>query len=293
MADFTQNNEFFDVKPEHIHVKEGFNPRKDFGNIKELAANIRANGLFEPLIVRKNDEGFQLIDGERRFRAISLLMEKDEGPDVVPCRIMEMTDIEALVATVATGTGLSLNALEQAEVCERLAEDGHKQKDIAKMFGMSQAWVSQRFKLLKVIKQAVNAFTKGKITQSALLEVANAKGEDKSPEAKQDAEAEHLAKVLGKRPAVRADGDNKPAGAIKKPGKKLIKEFVEEFLSYSEDATWSAGDITTMLLWCAGECTHEQAMKSLSYEDGAERDVAEGYLSPEPPSRPGKPEDSV
>lgn len=286
--------DFFNLNPIDINVVEDFNPRKNFGDIKELAADIKANGLMQPLIVRDSEEGpgFDLVDGERRYRAIQMLMEQDAWTDLIPCRVMDIDDMTALVATISTGTGvLPLNDLEQADVCGRLKAQGMSQKDIASTFGKSQPWVSQRFKLLGVIPEAVEAYNKGKINGTALLEVASAKGEKKGKKAQQKAQQKHLNKVLGKRSPKTTNGKPRAAGPVKKPGKSAIKGFLAEFDVYDEDNLWTIGQVKTFLLWTIGDVELKDAMDALTGETDGVKVAREKTLASLAPSAPDKPDD--
>lgn len=286
--------DFFNLNPIDVNVVEDFNPRKDFGDIKELAADIKANGLMQPLIVRDSEEGpgFDLVDGERRYRAIQMLMEQDAWTDLIPCRIMDIDDVTALAATISTGTGaLPLNDLEQADVCGRLKAKGLSQKDIASTFGKSQPWVSQRFKLLNAIPAAIEAYNKGKINGTALLEVASAKGEKKGKKAQQEAQQEYLDKVLGKRSPKTTNGGSRAAGGIKKPGKSAIKGFMAEFDVYDEDNLWTASQVKTFLLWTIGEAELKDAMDAMTGETDGVEAAKEKTIASQAPSAPGKPGD--
>lgn len=79
------------------------NPRKTFDEsaIKELAASIRQHGLLQPITVRPKDFWYEIVMGERRYRAYCLnQQESTKFPTTIPCIVREMTDEEALDAMI-------------------------------------------------------------------------------------------------------------------------------------------------------------------------------------------------
>ena len=97
--------------PEDIQVNP-FQPRRDFDEtaIEELANSIKANGVIQPLVVRKTDNGYQLIAGERRLRA-----SKKAGIKRVPIVIRRSTDRESLeLALIENIQRKDLNCIDEA-----------------------------------------------------------------------------------------------------------------------------------------------------------------------------------
>ena len=87
MTDFnkTTKNDYYNIDPRRVVVINGFNSRTDFGNIEELAAQIKEQGMLNPITVipQKDDNGnetYRLVDGERRYRAVMLLLSR--GVDI-------------------------------------------------------------------------------------------------------------------------------------------------------------------------------------------------------------------
>lgn len=148
------------------------NPRDDFGDIEGLAESIRvANEQVSPGVVKvlENDPNFdaELVDGERRFRAICLLY-KNHGPHwrFRACANTNVTDLKSHFRTsfVANFCKKTHNALEIARGIKQLVEDGHTQAEIATLTGNSktQTWVSQHLSLLKLIPEAQALLRKDK-----------------------------------------------------------------------------------------------------------------------------------
>ena len=128
-------------KLEHIAVKEirtnPFQPRKVFDQekLEELAHSIKENGLIQPIIVRKSPIiGFELLAGERRFRA-----SKIAGLEVVPAIIKELTDQEMMrQAIIENLQREDLNPIEEAISYQKLVDHGYKHDQIAQFMGKSR-----------------------------------------------------------------------------------------------------------------------------------------------------------
>lgn len=147
------------------------NPRKSFNEdaLRELAENIRQQGLLQPITVRhetyKDDEGkvhrianaFEIICGERRYRAckmISTIMH-------VPCIVRDLSDDEAFDAMVTENLQRQdVDPIEEAVAFNLLTERGSKPADIAARFGKSLSYVRDRMRLSQLIeplRQAISS----------------------------------------------------------------------------------------------------------------------------------------
>ncbi|MBM4183400.1 MAG: ParB/RepB/Spo0J family partition protein [Gemmatimonadetes bacterium] len=142
-------------------------PRRVFsdGELAELAASIRENGLLQPLVVRplKDAPGrFELIVGERRFRAVSSL-----GWEDVPVIVREATDETVLVlALVENLQREALNPLEEAEGYVALSEKFElSQGDIAKAVGKDRSTVANVVRLLKLPLSVRRLLEDGSLSQ--------------------------------------------------------------------------------------------------------------------------------
>ena len=138
-------------------------PRKDFSeeSLKELADSIRAQGIVQPLIVRENGGMFELIAGERRWRA-SQLLNLTEVPVIVRVAddrtVLELALIENLQRE-------NLNALEEALGYAQLAEQFQlTQEEIATKVGKSRAAVANATRLLKLPAPVQTLLRTGRIT---------------------------------------------------------------------------------------------------------------------------------
>jgi ParB family chromosome partitioning protein len=133
-----------------------YQPRKGFDEVKldELAASIQEKGIIEPLIVRKIDGGYELIVGERRWRAA-----QRAGIKEVPVIVRDVSTGEALeLALIENLQREDLNPLEEAEAYKRLMEEfQYKQEELAKRIGKDRTTVANALRLLK-LPQEIKAY---------------------------------------------------------------------------------------------------------------------------------------
>jgi ParB family chromosome partitioning protein len=126
-----------------------FQPRRSFdeAKIEELASSIRNQGIIQPLVVRPKDDGFELIAGERRWRAAM-----KAGLSRVPVVIREASDHEALqLALVENLQREDLNAIEEANGYRRLQEEFHwSQEEMAERVGKSRPAIANSLRMLSL-----------------------------------------------------------------------------------------------------------------------------------------------
>jgi ParB family transcriptional regulator, chromosome partitioning protein len=124
-------------------------PRKSFDSkaLDELAASIRASGLIQPVVVRRQGAGYQLVAGERRWRAA-----QQAGLERVPAIVREVTDAESLeLALVENLLREDLNPMEEAEAFERLlSRFGCTQEELAHRVGKERSSIANTLRLLRL-----------------------------------------------------------------------------------------------------------------------------------------------
>ncbi len=144
-------------------VPSPLQPRKVFTEaaIEELADSIKQHGIIQPLIVREVNGKFELIAGERRWRASSHL-----GRETVPILVREASDQDVLeMALIENLQRSDLNAIEEAAGYSRLAREfGMKQEQIAKQVGKSRASVANSIRLLDLNEDVQLLLSAQKIT---------------------------------------------------------------------------------------------------------------------------------
>lgn len=148
-------------------------PRKRFDEtaLKELSDSIKEKGVIEPLIVRKNSGGYELIAGERRWRASRMA-----GLTHVPVVVIDATDEESLeFAIIENIQREDLNAIEEAEAYRSLMTTfSLSQEEVAKRVGKERATVANYLRLLKLQPEVKEELVKGTITMGharALLSI--------------------------------------------------------------------------------------------------------------------------
>src|SRR6266700_638701 len=133
-------------------VPSALQPRKDFRReaLQELVDSIRQHGIIQPLIVRQSGARFELIAGERRFRAA-----QEIGLITVPAIIRTANDLEVLeLSLIENLQRADLNPIEEAQGYARLANEfSLRQEDIALKVGRSRAAVANAMRLLDLHPQ--------------------------------------------------------------------------------------------------------------------------------------------
>jgi len=201
-------------------VPNPLQPRKIFTDVEleELAASIRDNGLLQPLVVRPAPgaaDRYELVAGERRFRAVAKLGWRD-----VPVLVREASDETLLVlALVENLQREQLNAIEEAEGYAALTEQfGMSHADIARAVGKSRSTVANFLRLLDLPPSIRRLVEDGELTQGhvrpllTLGDPARA-GELARLAAKEGwsvREMERRAAGQGKRPAKASSGEKPP-----------------------------------------------------------------------------------
>lgn len=168
MNESVLNDELSSIKTgDFVSVSEiyvsAFQPRKEFDEdaIKALAVSIKEKGVLQPLIVRKTDNGYELIAGERRLRA-----SKIAGLDNVPVIIKDFSDSEVLeIALVENLLRENLSAIEEAEAYQKLMNQfSHTQEKVASIVGKSRSYIANTLRLLGLPEDIKNLIIGGKLS---------------------------------------------------------------------------------------------------------------------------------
>jgi ParB family chromosome partitioning protein len=139
-------------------------PRKRFDQtaLEELAATIRTHGVLAPVVVRRSDEGYQVIAGERRVRAAKLA-----GLSHIPAIVREAGDGQALeMALVENLQREDLNPVESAEAYQRLVgEFGLSQEAVAARVGRDRSTVANALRLLRLPRKIRDDVAAGALSE--------------------------------------------------------------------------------------------------------------------------------
>lgn len=141
-----------------------YQPRQsaDAAGIEELAESIREHGVLQPVLVTEVLDGYQLVAGERRFRAAQLA-----GLERIPAVVRQLADREQLeLALVENIQRADLNPIEEAHAYRQLVDDfGLTQEEIARRVGRARATVANTLRLLDMDPAVQVAVTDGHITE--------------------------------------------------------------------------------------------------------------------------------
>ena len=142
-----------------------FQPRKTFQKeeLAELSESLKTSGLLQPVTVRPSPKGsgYELIAGERRFRAAS-----DLGWESIPAVVKEMNDQEILTLALIENLQRSdLNPIEEAEGYDQLIRDfGHTQQSVATMVGKDRSTVANTLRILQLPQTVRQLIEQGKLS---------------------------------------------------------------------------------------------------------------------------------
>jgi ParB family transcriptional regulator, chromosome partitioning protein len=149
------------VNLEQLEVSP-YQPRKriDPEAIAELASSIAEKGVLQPLLVRPSATGYEIVAGERRFRAA-----RQAGLSSVPVIVKNLNDQETLeIAIIENLQREDLNAVEEALAFKKLMEFGLSQEDVGKAVGKSRSAVANTLRLLQLSETALNALADERIS---------------------------------------------------------------------------------------------------------------------------------
>lgn len=210
-------------------IPNRFQPRRDFDpeRLSELAASIREYGVLQPIVLRKRGNGFELVAGERRWRATQLA-----GLGSIPALVREYSDMEmTAVALVENLQRENLNPVEEALAYRRLIDEfGFNQDDVAQKVGKSRSFIANSVRLLNlppVIQEHVSRGTMSPGQARPLLvlptaELQEAAAEKILSQALTARDAEELARQWGGKSA---SGINRNRKSRNRQGQSDCKEL--------------------------------------------------------------------
>lgn len=148
---------------ESVHRNPG-QPRQHFdqGALEELADSIQERGLISPILVRPNAEGYEIVHGERRWRAHKLA-----GLPTIRAEIEELADDEAYTTSVIENEQREdLSAIETARALQRMMDAYDlTQAGVAKRISKSRSWVAQKLRLLNLSEPVQSHVRDGALTE--------------------------------------------------------------------------------------------------------------------------------
>lgn len=173
MSNYHQSNEIKLINPSLIDPHPD-NPRKNIGDVTDLAASIKTNGLLTPLSVVPNGSRFRVIAGHRRLMAC-----KQAGTGAVPCFVLDLDPLQQLEAMITENCQREqLTALEEADAIQGMLDLGATTANVAHRLGRSADCVRDRAKAAS-IKTEVRATRDdfGQISIGQLVAIARYDGQ--------------------------------------------------------------------------------------------------------------------
>ncbi len=156
-------------------------PRKHFdeSKLQELAESIKEKGILEPLIVRRVDQGYELIIGERRWRAA-----QKAGLKEVPVLVKEVEGSDALeISLIENLQREDLNPIEEAEAFKRLTEESHiSQEELSTRIGKDRTTIANTLRLLKLPPEIKNQLLQNRITSGHARAILSLETKEKQKE---------------------------------------------------------------------------------------------------------------
>ncbi|MEG6565633.1 ParB/RepB/Spo0J family partition protein [Thermoanaerobacterium saccharolyticum] len=217
-----ENIKISDIEPNQ------FQPRKHFDDesLKELSDSIKEHGIIQPIIVRKNDFGYQIVAGERRWRAAKLAGLKE-----IPAIVKDFDDQKVMeIALIENLQREDLNPIDEAKAYKSLMEQFNlTQEEISKRVGKSRSSIANSIRLLNLDDEVQNMLMEGKITT----------GHAKVILALQDAEKQNMIakKIVDKNLNVRETENlikevTSPKKKKRKESDAYIKEIEDNFCRF-------------------------------------------------------------
>lgn len=138
-------------------------PRQEFDEValSELTDSIKIHGLIQPILVRKIKDKYEIIAGERRWRA-----SQAAGLKAVPCLLKDVTEeVAAKFALIENIQREDLNPIEEAIAYKRLMQDySLTQEEVASQVGKSRPYIANTVRLLNLDEGIINYISKGELT---------------------------------------------------------------------------------------------------------------------------------
>jgi len=215
-----RKNEIINVQTDQIKPNP-FQPREDFDtqSIEELAQSIKEKGVIQPLLVRRKGDYYELIAGERRLRAASLLKLKE-----IPIIVKDVEDIDSLeLALIENIQRQGLNPIEEAHAYQYLIDKFKvTQEKISEVLGKARVSITNILRLLKLPQEIQEEIKKGRISFAhgrALLEIEDANQQRRLAQ-------EIISKGLSVRELENLIKMHRPRGVKRRMGQSIREPYV-------------------------------------------------------------------
>ena len=218
-----------DDKVVQISLKElranPYQPRKTFSDesIQELAGSIKEHGVIQPIIVRKVLKGYEIIAGERRFRASQLC-----GLETIPCVVRDFTDQQVMeIALIENLQREDLNAIEIANAYQNLIDQFHyTQEELSSRVGKSRSHIANFLRLLQLPQEIKDYVSRGTLSMGHARAIVGVQDETTQKELAQQTIRNRWS-VRELEAAIQGLSEKKDAKP-KKPKRALSDPYIEQ-----------------------------------------------------------------
>lgn len=215
-----------DLIPNLMQPRKNFDPER----LNALQESIREHGILQPIIVRPKGSQYEIVAGERRWRASTAA-----GLETVPCIVRELDDREnMLMALIENMQREDLNPIEEAEAFQEMSDAyGLTHAEISKTVGRSRPYISNSLRLLKLPEQIKGNVSEGSLSGGHARALAGVADEDKM--------IDYAVKCIDENLSVRELEKMIREDSEPKPEKKAKKEKAENILASEKRLTESLG----------------------------------------------------
>ena len=152
-------------------------PRKDFSTdeLNSLASSIEDTGIIQPILVRRNNDVYEIVAGERRWRAAQIAKIHE-----VPVLIKELTDEEVVkISIIENIQRVDLNPIEEANSYKQLIQDfGYTQDKVSASLGKSRSYIANSLRLLSLPESIITFLKEGKLSSGHARALVGVKNSD-------------------------------------------------------------------------------------------------------------------
>lgn len=161
-----------DIKPNENQPRKSFDEEK----LDELAASIREHGLIQPIVVRRSASGYEIVAGERRWRAARKAGMKD-----IPALLRELSDEENMLLSIIENMQREdLDPIEEAEgINQMIIRYGMNQQQVSESLGKSRPYIANQLRLLKLPEEIRKMVSAGQLSAGHVRALINVGDEKK------------------------------------------------------------------------------------------------------------------
>lgn len=155
-----------ELKLTKVNVRHG----RKAPDIADILPSIKQRGILQPLLVRPNGEGFEVVAGRRRFFAAQKALEETGEFAPIPCAIMEKDDDAAAIeaSLLENEARMPMDPMDRYEAFAKLAKEGRTPEEIADLFGTTEAFVKRTMALANLLPAIKRAYRNDKIEHGTI-----------------------------------------------------------------------------------------------------------------------------